>query len=173
MKDDEQETQGDEIKKANDVGSSEPNDMQAVVGSSDLTPAPAPSPSQTSIPGLFPTVPVLEKRTYSSAMSYVGITRRTTAWVRKAGSRSPVAAGVATLAAVLFLLVMYSFLLVWYTIVLYGPLIFFTLPFRLIRRSQRKNHHLQQTQLATMQTMLVQQQQAMLKNQPPSDPSRS
>ena len=168
---DEQKAQGDGTANANDVGSSEPDDMQALVGRSDLTPAPA--PSQTSNPGLFPTVPVLEKRTYSSAMSYVGITRRTTAWVRKAGSRSPVAAGVATLAAVLFLLVMYSFLLVWYTIVLYGPLIFFTLPFRLIRRSQRKNHHLQQTQLATMQTMLVQQQQAMLKNQPPSDPSRS
>jgi len=168
LNDDQQEAQGDGTAIANGVVSAEPNDVQSV--GANLTPAPA--PSQMSNHGLFPTSPVLEKRTYSSTMSYVGMTRRTTAWVRKTGSSSAVAATVAWSAASLFLLLMYVVLVAWYLVVfvLFG---FFTFPFRIIRRGQRKREHLQQTQLATMQTMLVQQQQAMLRNQPPSDPPQS
>ena len=165
--DEQKQSLGDEdSSKANELVPADAVEVQAVEA---VVGAAAPTPTAPSSPDLFPAAPVLKKRTYSSTLSYVGITRRTTAWVRKTGARSTLAAVLATTAAVLFLIIMYAFLIVWYVIVLYGPLILFTLPFRLIRRSQRKSHHLQETQLATMQAMLVQQQQAMLKNQPPSD----
>lgn len=105
------------------------------------------------VPGL-PTTPITPKQTYSSVMSYVGITRRTTAWVRRVGAKG---AALAVPAAVLWLLLMYSIVTVWYvvTLLLFSWLLF---PFRLIRRSQRKNEALQRQQLATMQAMLIQQQ---------------
>lgn len=53
---------------------------------------------------------------------------------------------------------------VWYffTLVIFG---WFMIPFRLIRRGSRKQEHLQRAQLATMQAMMIQQQQAMIQNQ--------
>ena len=118
---------------------------------------------QHSQPAVYiPNAPAMDKRTYASAMSYVGITRRTTAWVKKVGT-SPIAASLAWTAAVCFLAGMYVFLLFWYfvTLVIFGWLM---IPFRIVRRSHRKQEHLQQTQLATMQAMLVQQQQQMIQN---------
>jgi hypothetical protein len=112
---------------------------------------------------IIPTTPVLEKKTYAATLSYVGITRRTTAWVRKVGT-SPAVAALAWGAAVTFLLFMYVFLVFWYLVTgfFFGWLM---IPFRLVRRSHRKQAHLQQTQLATMQAMLVQQQQQMIRNE--------
>ena len=112
---------------------------------------------------VLPTTPALEKRTYASSMSYVGITRRTTAWVRKVGT-SPVTASLAWSAAAVFLMTMYVVLAFYYfvTLVIFGWLM---IPFRIVRRSHRKKEHLQQTQLATMQAMMVQQQQQMINNQ--------
>jgi hypothetical protein len=114
---------------------------------------------------LLPTTPALKKRTYASPMSYVGATRRTTAWVRKVGASSPVAAVFAWVAAIVWLSLMWVVILPIYlfmTLVIFG---WFMIPFRLIRRSSRKQAHLQQVQLATMQQMMVQQQQAMIQNQ--------
>jgi hypothetical protein len=105
-----------------------------------------------------PMVPIIQKQTYSSVMSYVGITRRTTAWARRVGANGGIAMGFAITAAVFFLLAMYCVVTVWYLVVglLFGWLMF---PFRFIRRSHRKSEALQKQQLATMQAMLIQQQQ--------------
>ena len=107
---------------------------------------------------VVPSTPVLQKRSYSSSMSYVGITRRTVAWAKRASGSAALAVLMWTLAT-LFLAVMYVFLIVWYfmVFVLFG---IFTFPFRLMRRSQRKREHLAETQLATMQAMLKQQNQS-------------
>jgi hypothetical protein len=134
--------------------------------------APTQSPPRFQEPRFAPLIatnPIMEKRTYASAMSYVGVTRRTTAWVRKVGSTSAAAAYFAWSAAMLFLLFMYVFLIGWYFVVfvLFG---FFTFPFRLIRRGQRKQAHVQQTQLATMQAMLIRQQQSLGQNPPSQVP---
>ncbi len=111
---------------------------------------------------VIPQVPIMSKQTYSSAMSYVGFTRRMTAWVRKTGT-TPVKAALAWTAGLTAAAAMYGVITVWYffTVVLFG---FFTIPFRLIRRGHRKQEHLQKTQLATMQAMLVTQQQSMMEN---------
>jgi hypothetical protein len=115
-------------------------------------------------PAVFiPEVPIMAKQTYASAMSYVGFTRRMTAWVRKTGT-TPVTASLAWTAAILGGFAMWCVILPIYylfTVVLFG---WFMVPFRLIRRSHRKQEHVQKTQLATMQAMLVSQQQTMLEN---------
>jgi hypothetical protein len=113
---------------------------------------------------LIPEVPMMSKQTYASPMSYVGSSRRATAFVRRVGT-SPIRASLAWTAAALFVGVMwFAVLPVWYfvTIILFG---WFMIPFRLVRRSHRKQEHIQKTQLATMQAMMIQQQQA-LKNPP-------
>jgi len=58
---------------------------------------------------------------YASAMSYVGITKRTTAWIRKTGT-SPIAAGLAWTAGLTFLMCIYVLLVGWYfvTLVIFG-----------------------------------------------------
>jgi len=125
-------------------------------------PAMAPTPPRATV---IPTVPALEKRTYASPMSYVGSGRRTTAWIRKVGHSSPVAAGLAWTAGVLWLALMWLVVLPVYlfvTLVVFG---WFMIPFRLIRRGSRKQQHLQEAQLATMQQMMVAQQHALLDSQ--------
>ena len=111
---------------------------------------------------VVPEAPIIEKRTYASAMSYVGSLRRATAWVRRVGT-TPVTASLAWSVAGTFVALMWILVLpIWYfvTLFVFGWLM---IPFRLVRRSHRKQEHLQQAQLATMQAMLV-QQQAMLFN---------
>ena len=131
---------------------------------------PQPAPGMPTVPGPYPpqpgpygppqqvalTGPALAKRTYSSPLSYVGITRRVSAWLRRPG-RNVALAISAWVSAILFLVFMYVFLVAWYLVifVLFG---FFTFPYRLIRRSHRKREHLAQAQLATMQALLQQQQ---------------
>ena len=119
-------------------------------------PAVAVAPVATPV---IPEAPALPKRTYASPMSYVGSGRRTTAWIRKVGNSSPIAAGLAWTAGVLWLTLMWVVILPAYlfvTLVIFG---WFMIPFRLIRRSGRKQQHLQEAQLATMQQMMVAQQQ--------------
>jgi hypothetical protein len=112
---------------------------------------------------LLPQTPILARQTYASPMSYVGITRRTTAWVRRVGAATPAAAIAAWFAALTFLGMMYAVLVLWYvvTVVIFGWLL---VPFRIIRRGHRRQEHLQRQQLATMQAMLVQQQMALQQN---------
>jgi type II secretory pathway pseudopilin PulG len=115
----------------------------------------------------LPTDPVMKSKSYASPMSYVGSTRRIVAWASKLAKRSPAYAFLGWAAAVVAMLFMWSFLLVWYFIVfgLFGLLM---IPWRLIRRSQRKNLHVQQTSLATQQAMLQQmaaQQQQIQRQQ--------
>lgn len=109
-------------------------------------------------PPMLPTTPILAKQTYSSVMSFVGITRRTTAWLRRVGAANAGLMALAIVAAVLWLLVMYCVVAVWY-FVIFGLFGIFMFPFRLIRRGHRKQEALQKQQLATMQAMLIQQQQ--------------
>jgi Flp pilus assembly protein TadB len=119
---------------------------------------PAPSPvSPYATPGpVLPHTPVVQRQTYSSPLSFVGITRRTTAWIRRVGT-NPGLTALAVAAGLVFLFMMYAFIAVWYFVIffLFG---IFTFPFRLLRRGQRKQEHLQREQLATMQALLVQQQ---------------
>ena len=115
----------------------------------------------------LPTEPILKAKTYASPMSYVGSTRRIVAWASKFGERSPAFAVLGWVAAIFAMLFMWSFLVFWYFVVffLFG---FFTFPYRLIRRSQRKNLQAQQTSLATQQAMLQQmtnQQQQIQRQQ--------
>lgn len=111
----------------------------------------------------LPTEPVVKSTTYASPMSFVGSTRRLIAWATKLGKRSPTFAALAWVVAILGMLFMWTFLLFWYFVVffLFGV---FTFPYRLIRRGQRKNLHIQKTTLATQQALL-QQQQAMMQHQ--------
>lgn len=127
--------------------------------------------NEVGMPGtLIPETPMMGKQTYASPMSYVGITRRGTAWVRRTGGGVWWKAALAVTVLLVFLAVMYAVLLVWYFVifVLFGV---FTFPFRMIRRSHRKQEHLQRQQLATMQAMMVQQQQALAQNQQPRSDS--
>ena len=126
----------------------------------------------------LPTEPVVKSKTYASPMSYVGSTRRIVAWSSKLAKRSPAYAVLGWILGILALLFVWVFLLFWYFIVfgLFGILMF---PYRLIRRSQRKNLHVQQTSLATQQAMLqqmtAQQQQIQRQQQvqypPPQAPA--
>lgn len=54
---------------------------------------------------------------------------------------------------------MYAILIVWYFVMtfIFGVLFF---PYRMVRRSHRRQEHLQRQQLATMQAILIQQQMA-------------
>jgi hypothetical protein len=120
----------------------------------------------------LPTEPVIKSETYASPMSYVGSTRRIVSWASKTAQRSPTYAALAWILGAFALLFMWSFLLVWYFVVffLFG---IFMIPYRLVRRSQRKSLHVQKTTLATQQAMLqqmAQQQQQVVAQQPIAAP---
>jgi hypothetical protein len=143
------------------------SDELAVPDSNMPAEQPASTQPAPTAAGIVPDMPIMRKQTYSSTMSYIGITRRSTAWLRSFGT-TPFKTGLGVLALIVFLAGMYAFLVVWYFVifVIFGVL---TFPFRLIRRSHRKQEHFQKQQLATMQAMLVQQQQALQQNQPKAD----
>jgi hypothetical protein len=111
---------------------------------------------------IVPSQPIIgEKKSYASPMSYVGSYRRIAAWARKFGQGSPAKAVTAwVIAGIGIFLMWFVILAAWYfiTLVVFG---IFMIPFRLMRRSQRKQTHLQEQQLATMQAMMVQQQAAL------------
>lgn len=125
----------------------------------------------------LPTEPVMKSKTFASPMSYVGSTRRIVTWARKTAQRSPAFAVLAwTLGIVAILLMWVCILPFWYFVVffLFG---IFTLPYRLVRRSQRKDLYVQQTALATQQAMLnqmaIQQQQIQQQQEVPLVPPAS
>ncbi|HSZ36790.1 MAG TPA: hypothetical protein VK773_06830 [Acidimicrobiales bacterium] len=123
----------------------------------------------------LPTEPVVKSQTYASPMSYVGSTRRIVAWAGKTAQRSPSYAVLAWVLGAFALLFMWSFLLIWYFVVffLFG---IFMIPYRLVRRSQRKSLHVQKTTLATQQAMLqqmAQQQRQTMAQQPMPAPPQA
>lgn len=71
------------------------------------------------------------------------------------GSNASTWAQIAAWTAVaLGLLVVWAFLVVWYVLI-FGVFGLFVVPYRLIRRSQRKSAQIQRVQLATMQAMMA------------------
>ena len=109
---------------------------------------------------LIPQDPVgVKKVTHASPMSFVGATRRGTAMLRKVGTNWWKFT-LATAGLVVWLAMMWLVVTIWYVVVfgLFGVLAF---PYRFMRRGQRKSLAMQKQQLATMQAMLVQQQQAL------------
>jgi purine-cytosine permease-like protein len=124
---------------------------------------PASQPPQPYYPRALPTTPVLAKQTYSAPLSFIGITRRTTAWLRKVSRSTSSNTGLhlaamifAVVIALSFLLVMYAFITFWY-VIMYGLFGVFFFPFRLLRRGHRKQEALQRQQLATMQAIYANQ----------------
>jgi hypothetical protein len=112
---------------------------------------------------LIPTTPALDKRTYSSPMSYIGATRRITRFIKEFGD-TPLKAALAWTGGAVAILAMVFVVTLWYfvTVFIFG---LYTIPYRLIRRSSRKNLHIQGAQLATMQQMMLSQQATMIQNQ--------
>ena len=111
---------------------------------------------------LVPTTPISTPKTYASPMSYVGSFRRVTSWIRNFGDTPPKAVGGWFL-GVTAIAMMWTAVTIWYVITI-GIFGVFMIPFRLIRRGHRKQVHLQEQQLATMQAMMIQQQQALVRN---------
>jgi fatty acid desaturase len=111
----------------------------------------------------MPDKPIIARQTYAAPLSFIGSTRRAIAWVRRVGTTRS-AAGLATLLVLILLPAAWLVIAAWY-VVIFGLFGVFTFPYRLIRRSQRKSLHSQQAQLATMQVMLLNQQQALAQSQ--------
>jgi membrane glycosyltransferase len=114
----------------------------------------------------MPTAPVVKSKTYAAPLSFVGSTRRIVAWSRGAIERNPHMRAPLWIMTVSALLVSWAVVFCWYAVVfgLFGILM---IPYRLVRRSQRKSLHVQETALATQQAMyqqmtaIMQQQAAM------------
>jgi hypothetical protein len=100
----------------------------------------------------LPTAPVVKSQTYAAPLSLVGSTRRITRWVGGAVERNPQLRVPLYVLMVLAVLVAWATVLTWYLVV-FGLFGIFMIPYRLIRRSQRKSLHVQQTALATQQAM--------------------
>ncbi len=103
----------------------------------------------------LPTTPVVESRTYAAPLSYVGSTRRIVRWTKGALQRNPGLQILLWIVTVLALLLSWAFVTAWY-LVIFGFFGIFMIPYRLVRRSQRKSLHVQQSTLATQQAMLQQ-----------------
>jgi hypothetical protein len=103
----------------------------------------------------LPTDPVMKSKSYSSPLSYVGSTRRIVSWAKNSEDRSPAFSAAIWMTAVLALILVWVFLVFWYVLI-FGVFGIFVIPYRLVRRSQRKGVHVQQTALATQQAMLQQ-----------------
>ncbi|WP_386445906.1 hypothetical protein [Streptomyces ovatisporus] len=115
---------------------------------------------------LIPESPALSKMSYSAPLSYVGITRRISARIKRVGAAGPFAAWLAWALGAIVILLGWALVTVWYAITL---LLFnvFLFPYRLIRRSHRKQEQLQQAELATMQAMMINQQRTLNERKPP------
>ena len=116
-------------------------------------------PRGSSPGGLIPTTPIMPSQTYASPMSFVGSARRIGAWAGRHDG-VPAFAFVAWATALIAIAVTWAFLIFWYLFV-FGLFGVFTIPYRLVRRSQRKSLAVQKQQLATMQAMMVQQQRVL------------
>jgi hypothetical protein len=82
--------------------------------------------------------------TYAAPMSFVGATRRLLGW----GRGNPVKLAAAVVAVPISWMVV----AVWYVVV-FGLFAIITIPFRLIRRSQRKTLALQRQQLEELKRL--------------------
>lgn len=102
--------------------------------------------------GIVPETPILTKQTYASPMSYVGATRRMLVWAQR--DRATWAEIAAWTAVALGLVLVWALLGVWYVLI-FGLFGLFVIPYRLVRRSQRKSAQVQRVQLATMQAMMA------------------
>lgn len=110
---------------------------------------------------IMPTKPVLEKRTYTATISYVGSFKRIFGWRNRMGEHLGTWGVIGiTAAAMLFWLLALVGVTVYYLVLygIFGILLFpFLFPFRAIRRSQRRREHLEEAQLAAMQASLLRQ----------------
>jgi hypothetical protein len=86
----------------------------------------------------------MTKETYAAPMSFVGATKRILNWA--SGSIVKKILGWISLPFV------WIFLILWY-IVVFGVFALFTIPFRFIRRSQRKNEAISRAQLRELEEM--------------------
>lgn len=123
-----------------------------------------PSAASQSSGLVVPQTPILAKQTYASPLSFVGSTRRIVAKVKKVSAAGPAIAFLAWTGAVLALILTWTFVLVW-TLIVFYLFGFLTFPYRLVRRSQRKQAQVQRAQLATMQAMMINQQRALNQNE--------
>jgi hypothetical protein len=103
----------------------------------------------------LPTEAKIKSKSYAAPLSYVGSTRRIVSWASGTERRSPAFAVLTWVLASIALVLVWTFLLIWYVII-FGLFGVFVIPYRLVRRSQRKSTHVQQTSLATQQAMLQQ-----------------
>jgi hypothetical protein len=115
----------------------------------------------------LPIEPTIKSQTYAAPLSYVGSTRRLIAWASKLSQRNPGLAIVGWVVAIVAALFAWTFITAWYFII-FGLFGVFVIPYRLVRRSQRKTHHVQRTMLATQQAMLQQQQALLAQQRSPS-----
>ena len=111
----------------------------------------------------LPDTPAVKSTTYSAPLSFVGSARRILRWTKGALERNPHLRVPLWILTVLALLVSWAFVFCWYVII-FGLFGIFVIPYRLIRRSQRKSLHVQQTALATQQAM-YQQMSAIMEQQ--------
>lgn len=101
---------------------------------------------------------------FASAMSFVGCTRRISAWAERHGGRGNAYQAALWAGVVLTLLLMYTLISGWYAFLLTATLLFLSVPlfwpfvpamfsffgFRSHRRSQRKAQYTSEQQLETM-----------------------
>jgi Flp pilus assembly protein TadB len=108
----------------------------------------------TALPPYGPGPPaVMGSRTYSAAFSYIGSTRRIIAATRRAVATSHPAVKVLVWAmAIVVLIVVWALVTCWY-VVTFGLLWFVMIPWRIIRRGQRRNRHLMEQQTTLMRQM--------------------
>jgi hypothetical protein len=123
----------------------------------------------------LPTDPVVKSQSYSAPLSFIGSTRRIVAWATKLAQRSPTWAILGWTLAIVGMLSAWAFILCWY-VVIFGFFGILVIPYRLVRRSQRKNLHMQRTALATQQGLYqqlaaAQQQTARGQPAPPPPPA--
>ena len=113
--------------------------------------------SQLAMPSgpVVPEKPIMAKQSYASPLSFVGSTRREIAWAKR-HSTAWWTTTLVILALVVMLPLTWALDLIWFVVVtlLFGV---FTFPYRLMRRSQRKQEAYQRQQLATMQAMMINQ----------------
>lgn len=108
----------------------------------------------------LPSVPVMRRQSYAAPLSFVGSTSRIVDWARSAAQRNPRAAVPIWILASLGMIVAWAVVACWYVII-FGLFGVFVIPWRLMRRGNRKELHTQQTALATQQAMLLQQQEML------------
>lgn len=98
----------------------------------------------------------LRGRTSSTFLSFVGVTRRASAWLRGSQGHGLVRFLILWPLVGMYLFLMYALIIFWYACVVV-PFFFLVIPWRVLRRGQRQRKHLQDAQLATLQQIAQQQ----------------